>query len=99
MHPLRVTLPPLLHAYPVGITLRFCVAGLFAYTLLFALNGLTGEGGPNPGRASCFSWSLSSLVADLLALGWNPMEAAVDALLGPYSPLSIFRARWMLIDV
>lgn len=95
---LRLSLPPLLHAYPLGITLRFCVAGLFAYTLLFALNGLT----PKAARilaALLLVLIILSLGADLLALGWNPMEAAVDALLGPYSPLSIFRSRWMLIDV
>ena len=95
---LRVQLPPLLHVYPVGITLRFWVAGLFAYTLLFALSGLT----PRVARgvaAFVLLLVIGSIAADLLSLGWNPMQAAVDALLSPYSPLSIFRARWMLIDV
>ena len=40
-----------------------------------------------------------TVAAELLSLGWNPIAAVVKALLGPYSPLSIFRARWMLIDV
>jgi hypothetical protein len=95
---IRVTIPPLLHAYPVGIALRFSVAGVFAYTLLFALSGLT----PKAARilvGLLLLLVIVSLMADLLAIGWNPMETAVDALLGPYSPLSIFRARWMLIDV
>ena len=29
---MRITLPALLEAYPVGLTLRFCLAGLSAYT-------------------------------------------------------------------
>ncbi|MEZ4412955.1 MAG: hypothetical protein R2910_08235 [Gemmatimonadales bacterium] len=95
---LRVTVPPLLHAYPVGLALRFCMAGLVAYTLLFSVAGLT----PRAARllaAFLLLLIIASLVADLLALGWNPVERAMDALLSPYSPLSIFRARWMLIDV
>jgi len=94
----RVTIPPLLHAYPVALTLRFGIAGLFAYTLLFALNGLT----PRAARVLAgliLVLIIVSLAADLLALGWNPIDQAFDALLSPYSPLSIFRARWMLIDV
>ena len=42
---------------------------------------------------------LASIAADLASLGWNPLATVVDALLSPYSPLAIFRARWMLIDV
>jgi predicted membrane protein len=95
---LRVQVPPLLHAYPVGLTLRFCMAGLVAYTLLFSVSGLT----PRAARllaALLLFLVVASLVADLLGLGWNPVERAMDALLSPYSPLSIFRARWMLVDV
>lgn len=95
---LRITLPPLLHAYPIGLSLRFCLAGLSAYTLLFALSGLT----PRMARlivAVCCALVIVSVAAELFALGWNPIAAVVDALLGPYSPLAVFRARWMLIDV
>jgi hypothetical protein len=95
---LRVNAPPLLHTYPVGLALRFCMAGLVAYTLLFSVSGLT----PRAARmlaAVILLLIIASLVADLLALGWNPIESVMDALLSPYSPLSIFRARWMLIDV
>jgi len=94
----RVSLPPLLHAYPVGLALRFCLAGLSAYTLLFALSGLT----PRMARliaAACCALVIVTVAADLLGLGWNPVAAVVDALIGPYSPLAVFRARWMLIDV
>lgn len=94
----RIALPTLLHAYPVGLTLRFCLAGLSAYTILFALSGLT----PRMARilvAVCCALVIVTVAAELLAVGWNPISALVDALLGPYSPLSIFRGRWMLVDV
>jgi len=94
----RVPLPPLLHAYPFGLVARFCLAGLSAYTILFALSGLT----PRMARllvAVCCGLVIVSVAAELLSLEWNPIAAVVDALLGPYSPLAIFRARWMLIDV
>ena len=94
----RVSLPPLLHAYPVGLALRFCLAGLSAYTLLFALSGLT----PRMARliaAACCLLVIVAVAADLLGRAWNPIAAVVDALIGPYSPLAVFRARWMLIDV
>jgi len=95
---MRLTLPPLLHVYPMGLTLRFFLAGLSAYTILFALNGLT----PRMARilAACFLLLfIASMLSSLVSLGWNPLGAVVDALMGPYGPLAIFRARWMLIDV
>lgn len=95
---LRITLPPLLRAYPVGLTLRFCLAGLTAYTLLFALSGITPRMARLIVAVSC-ALVIVTVAAELLSLGWNPIASVVDALLGPYSPLSIFRARWMLIDV
>lgn len=95
---MRVPLPPLLHAYPAGITIRFVLAGISAYTILFGLMGLT----PQMARlvaAVFLLLVLVSIAGDLVSLGWNPLAAVVDALLSPYSPLAIFRARWMLIDV
>lgn len=95
---LRVDVPSPLHAYPVGLALRFCMAGLVAYTLLFSVSGLT----PRAARmlaALILLVIIASLVTDLLGIAWNPTEKVMDALLSPYSPLSIFRARWMLIDV
>jgi hypothetical protein len=95
---MRVPLPPLLHAYPAGITTRFVFAGISAYTILFAFSGLT----PRMARliaAVFLLLVLVSIVADLASLGWNPLATVADALLSPYSPLAIFRARWMLIDV
>jgi len=95
---MRLTLPALLHVYPMGLTLRFFLAGLSAYTILFALNGLT----PRMARilAACFLFLfIATVLSSLVSLGWNPLGAVVDALMGPYGPLAIFRARWMLIDV
>jgi hypothetical protein len=94
----RTTLPPLLHAYPLGLALRFCLAGVAAYTLLFSLIGLT----PRAARlivAAILILIILGVAADLLNLKWNPLVAMLDAVFGPYSPLTAFRARWMLIDV
>ena len=94
----RISLPPMLHAYPAGLTVRFCLAGLSAYTVLFALNGIT----PRTARllvAGILLLITVAALADLLSLDWHPLVALGDAVLGPYSPLAIFRARWMLIDV
>lgn len=95
---LRVHVASPLHAYPVALTVRFCMAGLMAYTILFSVSGLT----PRAARllaALLLLLVIASLVGDLLGLRWSPLEAVTSALLSPYSPLSIFRARWMLIDV
>jgi len=94
----RAALPPLLHAYPAGLALRFCLAGVAAYTLLFSLIGVT----PRTARlivAGCLVLIILAVVADLLNLKWNPLVEVLDAMFGPYSPLTAFRARWMLIDV
>jgi hypothetical protein len=95
---IRISLPALLHAYPAGIALRACLAGLSAYTILFALTGLTAR------MARIMVAGLLVLViltaaAEIFALAWNPLATVIDAVLSPYSPLAVFRARWMLIDV
>ena len=75
-----------------GLAVRFCLAGLSAYTLLFALSGLT----PRMARlivAACLVLVIVTVAADLLSLGWNPIATVVDALLGPYSPLTVFRDK------
>lgn len=95
---LRITVPPLLHTYPVGLTLRFCVAGLFAYTLLYAMSGMTARIA-RVVAALILVLIIGSIAAELLSLGWYPLERVMDTLLSPYSPLSVFQARWMLIDV
>lgn len=92
-----IVLPPGLHAYPLALAVRFCVAGIVAYTLLFALSGLTA-------RAARWLVALLLLLViasagfDLLGLAWNPLRFVIDAALSPYSPLVVFRASWMLID-
>lgn len=93
-----VAIPPLLHAYPGGLAFRFCLAAFSAYTILFALHGLT----PRAARllvAALLLLVLVAALADLLALGVRPLDLTVDALLGPFSPLAVFHGPWMLIDV
>jgi hypothetical protein len=94
----RISLPPLLHAYPGGLALQFSLAGLTAYTVFFGLYGLTAR----MARllvAAFLLLVIMTAAADLMKLRRYPLPEVVDVLLSPYSPLGVFRARWMLIDV
>jgi hypothetical protein len=92
------TLPAHLYAHPFGIALRFILAGFAAYTLVFAIRGVTA-------RTARLIASLLlvlvavSLLTELLGFDWNPLVHAFDAMLGRYGPLAPFRTTWMLIDV
>ena len=94
----RVPLSPLLHAYPGGLALRFWLAGLMAYTMMFALSGLT-ERAARVLVAGCLVVVILTFTANAMNAQWNPLGWAADALFGPYGPLGVFRIRWMLIDV
>jgi hypothetical protein len=94
----RVPLPPTLHAYPGGLALRFWLAGLMAYTMMFALSGLT-ERAARILVAGLLLLVIVTFSANAMGAHWNPLGWSVDALFGPYGPLGVFRIRWMLIDV
>lgn len=92
------TLPAHLHAYPVGIALRFVLAGFSAYTLLFAVRGVTVRMARLLVAALLLLVAISALM-ELLRFGWNPLVHFLDALMNRYGPLAPFRTTWMLIDV
>jgi hypothetical protein len=94
----RVPLPSVLHAYPGGLALRFWLAGLMAYTMMFALSGLT-ERAARILVAGFLVFFIVTFAANAMDSHWNPFGWAIDVLFGPYGPLGVFRIRWMLIDV
>jgi hypothetical protein len=94
----RIPLPPVLHAYPGGLALRFWLAGLMAYTMMFALSGLT-ERAARVLVAGSLVLVIVTFSANAMNAHWNPLGWVADALFGPYGPLGVFRIRWMLVDV
>jgi len=94
----RIPLPPVLPAYPGGLALRFWLAGLMAYTMMFALSGLT-DRAARLLMAGGLVLVIVTFSASAMDAHWNPLGWAVDALFGPYGPFGVFRIRWMLIDV
>jgi hypothetical protein len=94
----RLQLPPVLHAYPGGLALRFWLAGLMAYTMVSALSGVT-ERAARVMVAGFLVLVIVTAAADAMNVHWSPLGWAADALFGRYGPLGVFRIRWMLIDV
>ena len=92
------TLPPHLEAHPLVLALRFVLAGVSAYTLLFAVSGVTARTARLLGAGLLLLLAASALT-DLVGIGWNPLAQFFDVLLSPYGPLAPFRWTWMLIDV
>lgn len=93
-------LPSMLHAYPVGLALRFWLGTLIPFGLIFALLS------SNPRRVKIVVIALVTIVAtDLLLATFGVTEKPVlFTLLGERlyldgSPLTAFLSRWMLIDV
>jgi len=93
-----VTLPTGLHAYPAQLTLRFALASLVCFALVFALASATKR---------VALWLLGAmggiLLADLLlsAFGSDAEVTAkvITALITFPGPLSILTGRWALFDV
>jgi len=92
------TLPPGLHAYPLGIALRFALATLVAFGLTFALAG-------SPRRVALALLlpvgGLIALQVGLVLLGSHAavLGPMIDLLFGPAGPLRVLTGRWMLFDV
>ncbi len=90
------SLPPTLHAYPSAIALRFLLASLVAYSLMFAM--LVKGRGP-------VMWLLGALgvaTAITLMLAAENIDTARsvgDFLTGSHGVFGIFTGSWMLIDV
>jgi hypothetical protein len=91
-------LPPGINAYPGGITLRFLLATVVAFSLGFA--GVAGTS-----RAMRVILGLVALVIVLelgLSLaginGADPVLRVLEWMSSPSGPLDIFAGRWMLLD-
>ena len=92
------SLPAGLHSYPLALTLRFGLAVLVAYALMFSISAGTT-------RTATFVLSAIMLlvvvqvIATALNAPVNLFEFAGDRLFTTGSPFQVFTGRWMLIDV
>lgn len=93
-----VTIPPGLQAYPHALGLRFALAVLVSYSLIFAISA---------GTARTAGYVLS--IVGILLVGQllfsiaggeaNFVEPVFDRMITWPGPFDIFVGRWMLIDV
>ncbi|MBM3907724.1 MAG: hypothetical protein FJ363_06540 [Gemmatimonadetes bacterium] len=93
-------LPAMLHAYPVGLAVRFWLGALVPFAMIFALLA------SDPKRVRIIVAAIATIVAvDLLlasvgttdkplVLGW-----ILDGVYAGSGPLAAFLNRWMLVDV
>ncbi|MEO8634767.1 MAG: hypothetical protein ABI587_05760 [Gemmatimonadales bacterium] len=93
-----VTPPAGIHAYPVALTIRFALALLIAFAVIFAVSGGTA-------RTAGF---ILSLIAALIVLQVVASVANVELdmvnrlqtiFIGWAGPFAVFNGRWMLFDV
>lgn len=92
------SLPVGLHPYPVGLTIRFALAVLVAFTLFFAVSSGTAR------TAATILGTIAGLVVVQVLLSaagsqLNILMPLANALLTAPGPFAIFTGRWMLIDV
>jgi len=99
-----VALPPGLHAYPNQLALRFALATLISYSVLFAMAS---------GTVKTSMWILAGVSAVVVlgilgtdwtflqdsALGTDPLQTVIDWLMQGPGPFEIFTTNWSLIDV
>jgi hypothetical protein len=93
-----VALPVGIHAYPVALTLRFALALLIAFAVIFAVSGGTA-------RTAGF---ILALFGGVIVLQVLSSAAHIDLdlinrlqiiLVGWAGPFAVFNGRWMLLDV
>ena len=93
-------LPPMLHAYPIGLAFRFWLGSLIPFGLIFALLA------SNPKRVRVVVFAVGTLIAvDFLLAAFGVTETTVvtkwivDGVYSSHGPLTAFLSKWMLIDV
>ena len=93
-------LPPMLHAYPIGLGVRFWLGSLIPFSIIFALLV------SNPKAVRFAVAGFATLIAvDFLLAAFNVTQEAVmtrwlfDAAYSSHGPLAAFLSKWMLIDV
>lgn len=93
-------LPPMLHAYPFGLAVRFWLGSLIPFGLIFALLV------SNPKRVRLVVAGVATIILvdmALAAMGLidKPvvMGTIFDAVYSGRGPLAAFLSKWMLVDV
>ena len=93
-------LPPMLHAYPVGLAIRFWLGALVPFGIIFALLV------SNPKRVRIVVVAFATIVAvdmALAAMGTTEkpliLGTILDAVYADRGPLAAFLSKWMLVDV
>ena len=93
-------LPPMLHAYPVGLAVRFWLGTLIPFGLIFALLV------SSPKRVRLVvAGVVTIIVVDWALAAMGMIEKPVvlgtifDAMYSGRGPLSAFLSKWMLVDV
>jgi len=100
-----LTLPEGLHAYPNALALRFFLAELVCYAILFAM-----AAGTIRATLVIVTTCLLLLFASGSLNGFlgrefelfqdvNVLQAFMDVLVGPHGPFEVFSGSWVLIDV
>lgn len=93
-------LPPMLHAYPVGLGLRFWLGALVPFSAIFALLASS----PKRVRTIVVAFVVIVIVDMMLAsvgVTQRPviLSSILDAVYSGRGPLAAFLSKWMLIDV
>lgn len=93
-------LPPMLHAYPIGLAVRFWLGALVPFALIFALLS------SDPRRVRLLVAAVVTvIVVDLLLASLGTTEKplilgwVLDGLYSGRGPLAAFLSKWMLVDV
>ena len=91
-------IPPGLHTYPHAVALRFALAVLLAYSLLFAISSATTR------TAAYVITAVAGLFVIQILFGLSGSSTDLvsplfDRLVTLPGPFEIFGGRWMLIDV
>ncbi|MHB1096444.1 MAG: hypothetical protein ACYC3F_09735 [Gemmatimonadaceae bacterium] len=93
-------LPPMLHAYPIGLAVRFWLGSLIPFGLIFALLV------SNPRRVRLVVAGVATIIVVDMALATigvieKPVVfgTIVDAIYSGRGPLAAFLSKWMLVDV
>ncbi|MBW7933777.1 MAG: hypothetical protein H3C62_09245 [Gemmatimonadaceae bacterium] len=93
-------LPPMLHAYPVGLGVRFWLGALVPFSAIFALLASS----PKRVRLIVVAFVVIVIVDMMLAsvgVTQRPviLSSIFDAVYSGQGPLTAFLSKWMLIDV
>jgi len=93
-----VALPAGIHAYPVALTIRFALALLIAFAVIFAVSGGTAR---TAGIILSFiaALILVQVVASAANIELDLVTRLQTIFVGWAGPFAVFTGRWMLLDV